>query len=149
MLIRELPSSECYRLISGTHFGKLGCAKENQPYVLPFYFAYHERYFYSFSTIGRKVEWMRTNHRVCVEIDEINSLQCWWSIVILGQYEEIHEHEEKLRQLASQLLNQHPQGWEPAYATTRMAASERPLVIVYFRISIDEMTGHIASNGQE
>ena len=38
---------------------------------MPIYFAYHDGYLYSFSTVGRKIEWMRGNPLVCLETDEV------------------------------------------------------------------------------
>jgi hypothetical protein len=40
----------------------------------------HKGMLYSFATIGRKVEWMRANPLVCVEVDEIVSRQKWQTV---------------------------------------------------------------------
>ena len=73
MVIRELTTEASLNLLSRIHFGRLGCAKANQPFVCPIFFAYHENSLYCVSTIGQKIEWMRENPLVAVEVDEIDS----------------------------------------------------------------------------
>ena len=73
MVIRELTTEASLNLLSRIHLGRLGCAKENQPFVCPIFFAYHENSLYCVSTIGQKIEWMRENPLVAVEVDEIDS----------------------------------------------------------------------------
>ena len=35
--------------------GRLACPRDNQPYVIPIYFALHGDYLYSFTTLGQKI----------------------------------------------------------------------------------------------
>ena len=88
------------------HVGHLGCARGGQPYVVPFSFAYHREHLYAFATVGRKVEWMRANPLVCVEVEEILSRQEWQTVVILGRYQELPNTPElnAARVLAHDLL---------------------------------------------
>lgn len=37
MLIHELSESECRKVLAGTNLGRLACAHDNQPYVVPIY----------------------------------------------------------------------------------------------------------------
>jgi nitroimidazol reductase NimA-like FMN-containing flavoprotein (pyridoxamine 5'-phosphate oxidase superfamily) len=39
MIIRELSSKECGEALNAATFGRLGCARDNQPYVVPVFFA--------------------------------------------------------------------------------------------------------------
>jgi nitroimidazol reductase NimA-like FMN-containing flavoprotein (pyridoxamine 5'-phosphate oxidase superfamily) len=94
MLIHELSEEECAATLAQTMFGRLGCARGNQPYVIPVYFAFHrsppgEYYLYGFATPGQKVEWMRANPLVCVESDQIEAYNRWLSVVVYGRYEEL------------------------------------------------------------
>jgi hypothetical protein len=91
MMIREMSRDECFRVLAGTRLARLGCAHENQPYVVPVYLAYHEASgcLYGFTTPGQKVEWMRANPLVCVEMDEIAAHDQWVSIIAMGRYEEL------------------------------------------------------------
>jgi nitroimidazol reductase NimA-like FMN-containing flavoprotein (pyridoxamine 5'-phosphate oxidase superfamily) len=93
MVIREMSREECLRVLAGARLARLACAHENQPYVVPVYLAYHEasECLYGFTTPGQKVEWMRANPLVCVEVDEIAAHDQWVSVIALGRYEELPE----------------------------------------------------------
>ena len=71
MLVQDLNKQECCELLERVGFGRLGCASEDQPYVVPIYFAYEANSLFGLSTVGQKIEWMRKNPRVCVEVDEV------------------------------------------------------------------------------
>lgn len=148
MIIRELTTEAKLDLLTRIQFGRLACAKANQPYICPIYFAYYENSLYCASTIGQKIEWMRENPLVVVEVDEITSAQQWRSVVVSGRYEEFPDTAEMrdTRQLAWSLLQKaHEFWWEPAYVRTVLRGTERPLAPLYFRICIDRITGRHAT----
>jgi uncharacterized protein len=59
MFIKELTKNECVKSLTEKGLGRLACAHENQPYVVPFHFAFDGgNYLYAFSTLGQKIEWM-------------------------------------------------------------------------------------------
>lgn len=110
---------------------------------MPVYFAYHNKALFSFATVGQKIEWMRANPRVCVEVDEIVSPQQWVSVVVLGRYEELPDTPEwqSTRAVAHKLLEKSAMWWEPEYVES---SGPRPLVPIFYRIRVDRMTGHRA-----
>jgi len=103
MVIRVMSREECLRVLAGARLARLACARENQPYVVPVYLAYHEASgcLYGFTTPGQKVEWMRANPLVCVEVDEVAAYDQWVSVIAFGRYEELPEtpgsDDERLR----------------------------------------------------
>lgn len=145
MVIREMSKEECLQMLAGTRVARLACAREDQPYVVPVYFGYDERdqCLYGFTTPGQKIEWMRSNPRVCVEIDEITANDQWMSVVAVGHFEELPDvltsdrthprsperphplsgpvpirtvnylQDENERERAWQVLQSHPEWWEP------------------------------------
>jgi uncharacterized protein len=148
VLIQQMTRQASLDLLARTHFGRLTCAQANQPYVVPFYFAYHEDSVYSFTTVGQKVDWMRTNPLVCVQADEVNSPQDWVSVIVFGRYEELPDTPEYKHQraVAHDLLQKKAMWWEPGYVTTIQQGTERPLVPVYYRIHVTQITGHRATS---
>jgi uncharacterized protein len=52
MLVRNLERQECLEFLKQIGFGRLGCVKKNQPYVVPIYFAYESEQLFGFSTEG-------------------------------------------------------------------------------------------------
>jgi len=148
MLIKELTREECLDLLDRAHLGRLACAHESQPYVVPIYFAYDNDYLYSFSTVGQKIEWMLDNPKVCVETDEVTNSRQWLSVIVLGRYEELPDTPEwqPARAYAHRKLEQrNPIWWEPGYAKTLLHDTERPLMPSFYRIRIVQVTGHRAS----
>jgi len=72
---------------------RLACTHENQPYVVPVYIAYDKTSgcLYGFTTPGQKIEWMRANPLVCVEVDEVAAHDQWVSVIAFGRFEELPE----------------------------------------------------------
>jgi uncharacterized protein len=146
MRIEELSRHASLDFLSHSRFGRLGCAKDLQPYVTPFYFTYYDGCIHSFGTVGQKIEWMRANPLVCVEADEVISPQQWKSVIVFGRYEEWPNSPElqSVRERVQRLLGERTMWWEPGYARTILSGGERPLVPVFFRIFVEQVTGHQA-----
>ena len=146
MLIQELTRQDSLDLLARTHLGRLGCSQGAQSYVVPIYFAYQDNFLYGFSTVGRKIEWMRANPLVCVEADEVVNSQQWTSVIVFGQYQELSDTPDyqSVRASTHQLLERKAEWWEPGFVKTILHGTERPLVPVYYRIHIVEITGHRA-----
>ena len=147
MHIEELTRHASLDFLAGSHFGRLACANQAQPYVTPFHFAYRDHCIYSFSTVGQKIEWLRANPLACVEVDSIVSPQEWTSVIVFGRYEELPDTEEtkEAREFAYKLLQKNKLWWEPGYVKTVLHGEPRPLVSVYFRLLVEEISGHKAT----
>jgi nitroimidazol reductase NimA-like FMN-containing flavoprotein (pyridoxamine 5'-phosphate oxidase superfamily) len=72
-----MTDSECRNALGRSTVGRLACANNNRPYVIPIYFALHKDHLYAFATFGQKIDWMRRNPRVCLEIDERTAHDQW------------------------------------------------------------------------
>ena len=146
MLIQDMNRQMSIDLVSETRIGRIACAHGSQPYVTPFSYAYDEGFIYSFATMGKKVEWMRANPLVCIEVEKIISRQEWQTVVIFGRFQELYESRElpDLRKFAHDLLARTAMWWEPGAVKTLHWGVERKLEAVYFRISIEEISGHQA-----
>lgn len=150
MLIHELTADECADILSRTHVGRLGCARFNQPYVVPTHFSFdrEENYIYAFSMLGQKIEWMRKNPRVCLEVEEITDKNHWTTVIAVGRYKEIRldpAHDDARRR-AEQLFQQRREWWLPGAART--PAGEREHVVLY-RIEVDRVTGRRAASERQ
>jgi uncharacterized protein len=145
MLIHELTAAECAALLRRINLGRLGCSRFDQPYIVPIHFSFDEgeNCIYGFSTVGQKIEWMRRNPKVCLEVEEISDKDHWSTVVVVGRYEELQQtlDDADARQRAEQLFGQRREWWLPAAA--KLATAERPLVVLY-RIQIDRITGRRA-----
>ena len=178
MVIREMSREECLRVLARARLARLACAHENQPYVVPAHLVYHscdgEACFYGFTTLGQKVEWMRANPLVCVEVDEVTSDVQWVSVIAFGRYEELpgtpecdvgrlperaeSSHGSRAtpdtagrdseRLLAHKVLLQaHPQWIEPAAASRAECDPAEPFIPIFYKVLINQVTGRQATRG--
>lgn len=143
MLISKMRSRECREMLERLGFGRLACASNNRPYVVPIYFSYDADRLYCFSTLGRKIEWMRENPLVCVEVDEIRGHDDWASVVVLGQYVEIPNTREytKSREQIRSLLKKRVLWWQSGYTASQIRRKPKPPIPVFYSIKIEEMSG--------
>jgi hypothetical protein len=144
MQIRDLSCQECTEILKRAQLGRLACARNGQPYVTPAFLAFESNFLYGFSSVGRKITWMRENPLVCVEFDELASPQSWATVIIEGKFQELPKTTEfeNAREYAYELLQRRPVWWEPAYVKTTSQGHERPIEPVYFRIQIEKISGH-------
>jgi nitroimidazol reductase NimA-like FMN-containing flavoprotein (pyridoxamine 5'-phosphate oxidase superfamily) len=89
---------------------------------------------------------MRANPLVCIEVDEVVSPHQWASVIVLGRYEELPDTPEwrSARAFAYKLLQQTAMWWEPAYVRTILHGTQRPLVPIFYRIHVVQITGRRA-----
>ncbi|CAN7705960.1 pyridoxamine 5'-phosphate oxidase family protein [Phyllobacterium sp. LjRoot231] len=146
MQITEMNQFEIMQVIENATVGRLACVHDGQPYIVPLNFAHHFGALYAFTTFGRKVEWMRSNPKVCVEFDNVSATNDWQSVIVMGQYEELTHDQDtnEARNEAYGLLSRRAEWWEPAFVKTVIRDHVRALQPVYFRILITEKTGHKA-----
>lgn len=144
MFIHELTETECRQVLARASFGRLACARDEQPYVVPISLALDGSCLYGFTTSGQKIEWMRSNPKVCFETDEVVSESEWTSVVVFGRYEELTDtpEHESARAEALELLQRRPMWWEPGYIGEEHRDQPHSLTPIFFRIHIDKMTGH-------
>ena len=152
MFIHNMTEAECRQVLKKARIGRLGCVHDNQPYIVPMYFAYNERHLYAISTIGQKIEWMRANPLVCVHVDELTSHEEWKSVIVFGVYEELPETPENkyAREQALALLQRRSVWWwEPAGIPEDHRDSSHSCTAVAYRIRIDRISGLHATPDKE
>jgi nitroimidazol reductase NimA-like FMN-containing flavoprotein (pyridoxamine 5'-phosphate oxidase superfamily) len=147
MLIYEMTVEECRDALAQANLARLACEMDGQPYVVPVYLIYDGNCLFGFSTMGYKIDCMRANSLVCVEIDDIKTQNQWMTVVVYGIYEELPDTPgyEAMRAHAHELLQKRAVWWEPACVTVANRDYPGPLAPIFYRIHIDRMTGHRAS----
>ena len=148
MVIHELTEAECRDALGRASHGTLACSRADQPYVVPFFFYLDVRgnCLYSVATLGQKIDWMRGNPKVCVEVDEIVDQLNWTTVLVFGRYEELRNEsrqDEDERRRVHQLFEQRSAWWLPGLA--RLASGEEHSIPIVYRILIDRLTGRRAA----
>jgi uncharacterized protein len=142
MLIQEIKDTECREILGRASIARLGCSLNDEPYVVPIGIAYESDYIYVFSTLGQKIEWMRANPKVCVQVDEINKQSDWVSVIANGEYEELPDPQRAdERNHARRLMEQRHHWWLNALAERRIKLRDQDISPVFFRIRINSVSG--------
>ena len=81
---------EC--LLHAEVIGRLGCHVDGRTYVVPITYAYDGTSIYGHSVMGLKVTMMRANPSVCFEVEHVDGLANWSSVIAWGSFEELHGH---------------------------------------------------------
>ncbi|HSF22940.1 MAG TPA: pyridoxamine 5'-phosphate oxidase family protein [Blastocatellia bacterium] len=112
MVIHKMTLTECRKALAKAEVARLACESNGQPYVVPVYLAYDGKPLYGFSTVGQKIEFMRANPLVCMEVDDVKSQIHWMSVIVFGRYEELPDTPEYFaaRSHALELLQKRPSG---------------------------------------
>jgi len=142
MRIVAISKEECIETLERVSIGRLGCSLSDQPYVVPVAFSYEPDSIYIFSTVGKKINWMRQNPKVCLQVDEIGNRRNWLSVIVTGTYLELSEPQYTAqREHALELLAQYSHYWQTALAERREQTGDLSIEPVFFRIDIESMCG--------
>ncbi|WP_295711435.1 pyridoxamine 5'-phosphate oxidase family protein [Mucilaginibacter sp.] len=77
--------------------GRIACGTDGNIYIVPINYVYNGADIYAHSAQGKKIDMMRKNPEVCFEVDDIQSIFRWKSVVAWGTFEEITDMDEKER----------------------------------------------------
>lgn len=142
MLINQISEKECREVLANATIARLGCSLHDQPYVVPIVVAYEPEYLYFFSTLGKKIKWMRSNPKVCVQVDSVSGQSEWVSVIANGEYQELDEPRyADERNHARKLLQARHNWWLNALAERRTELRDQDIQPVFFRVRVTSLTG--------
>lgn len=140
-----LSNKQIVDVISNNFVGRLGCHADGKTYVVPVSYAYDGDYIYLRSFEGMKLAMMRKNPKVCFQVDKMESMADWESVIIWGTFEELTNSKEReigLKILLSRILpnvstNMVKMTPEWPFPTNDFARIDG----IVYRIHIEEITG--------
>ena len=89
IMIGELEEERIDQILRNEAVGRIGCGNGEQIYVVPVTYVYDGKNVYGHMDEGEKVRLMRANPKVCFEVDHIENLANWQSVIVWGTYEEL------------------------------------------------------------
>lgn len=89
-MLGELTRDEIDGVLRGNVIGRIGCHAFGRTYVVPITYAYDGTAVYAHSAEGMKVHMMRENPRVCFEVDSMDGMANWKSVIASGVFQELH-----------------------------------------------------------
>jgi hypothetical protein len=134
-MISEIGYRESRELLRNQNIGRLGCCSEGMPYVIPVNYFFDGEDIYIHSMPGRKIQVMRANPHVCLQVDEIEDTFNWLSVIAFGLFEEVYDTTERDRILAA-MFKRLPH-MTPVESKVMDSMSE----VIVFRIRIERITG--------
>jgi nitroimidazol reductase NimA-like FMN-containing flavoprotein (pyridoxamine 5'-phosphate oxidase superfamily) len=146
-MIESLSDQEIMNVVSNSVIGRLGCHADATTYVVPISFAYDSGYIYARSFEGMKVKMMRQNPEVCFQVDEMQSMADWKSVIMWGTFEELKKKADRemgLKILLSRILpnvSSETVKFTPEWPFASENLSEIEGIV--FRIRIREMSGRM------
>ena len=142
-----LSQDQINQILAFEAVGRIGCYSEGQIYIVPINYVYDNESIYGHSTEGLKLRMMRANPAVCFEVDHVNTMTNWQSVIAWGTFEELSG--EAAQQGMQLLLDRFhflatgETGLSPSFpggtSSHRIDTSGRPAVI--YRIRLTRKTG--------
>lgn len=146
-----LTEEQARQLLQSGLVGRIGCFAGKEIYVVPVTYAYHDGFIYAHSREGQKIRLMRKNTSVCFQVDAIENMGNWRSVIAWGNYQELTDERERnagLRILRDRLAPFVTSETVRPHATPAPPeAIEKERKAVIYRISIKKITGRFEKTG--
>ncbi len=94
-MLGELKNNQIENLLHSQVIGRIGCHADDTTYVVPVSYAYDGTYIYGHTLEGMKIDMMRKNPNVCFEVDVMENMSNWRSVISWGNFEELKEPEDR------------------------------------------------------
>jgi nitroimidazol reductase NimA-like FMN-containing flavoprotein (pyridoxamine 5'-phosphate oxidase superfamily) len=145
-MLGSLSNSEVEALLSKNVVGRIGCRYNGTILIVPITYAYDGTFVIGHTVEGLKIDLLRKNPECCFEVDSMESLSSWQSVIAMGTFEELSGAEasaaiETLRtRLASMKTSEtsQPQRMGPSSTNRTLTQGNNPII---YRIRLKEKTG--------
>jgi uncharacterized protein len=135
MNIGKIGNTDALAILRDGTLGRLGCIAADWPYVVPVNYYFDGENIYIHTLPGKKLDALRANPRVCLQVDEIKDSYNWRSVIAYGTFEEVSSEETRenvLTKLYSKLPHMTP-------VESRLVKGMTGTIV--FRIKVEEVTG--------
>jgi uncharacterized protein len=147
---RVLSADEIDQVLRAEFVGRIGCHADGKSYVVPVLYAYDGQFIYGHTNEGMKLRMLRANPLVCFEVDHLEGLTNWQSVITWGWFEELHGVKaDRAEQLLVDRIKQFLADTKHRLPQTQGDAERRPdggvpRRAVVYRITLTERSGRAA-----
>ena len=92
-MLGELTANQIEAVLHREVIGRIGCHADDITYIVPTTYAYDGEFVYGHTKEGMKIDIMRKNPKVCFEVDTLENMSNWRSIIAWGIFEELNTKE--------------------------------------------------------
>ena len=94
-MLGTLNSEQIEQILRSEVIGRIGCHANGKTYVVPITYAYDGERVICHTSQGMKIQMMRSNPEVCFEVEQVDNLANWRSVIAWGKYEELQGEASK------------------------------------------------------
>jgi nitroimidazol reductase NimA-like FMN-containing flavoprotein (pyridoxamine 5'-phosphate oxidase superfamily) len=149
-MLGKLNVVEIEKVLLQQFVGRIGCHANQLTYIVPVSYAYDGTYVYGHTFEGMKIKMMRENPKVCFEVDILENMGNWKSVISWGHFEEVTDPEERKKSIQKLLDRTIPLiPSQTVQITPHWPFPPRDLNKVegiIYRIMLDEKTGRFEKN---
>lgn len=144
-MIGELTKGQIENILQSQAHCRMACTDGLMPYLVPVSYAYDGKYIYCQSKEGKKINILRKNPNVCVQVETMSGMNNWQSVIVYGTFEEL-ENEDAIKArefLFSNVLTLMTSAAIHSFQhdTTNESDDNNRIKDIMFRIKINEVTG--------
>jgi len=146
-MLGELTKEQIARVLSDEVVGRIGCHANGRTYIVPVTYVFDGENVYGQAGPGMKIEIMRANPNVCFEVEQVDNLVNWRTVVGWGTFEELSGEEADealqmfLRRLIPLITDEHSQPSHPLDAFATHQFGPKGWTGVIYRIRLQELHG--------
>ena len=124
--------------------GRIGCLSNSKIFIIPVTYVFDDKAIYVQSREGLKIDLMRKNSNICFQVDDIDNMANWRSVLLWGKYEELKTKKEQesaqktLRERLQPIITSETAQPHEMRAPHIVVKEKRA---VLYRITIDQYTG--------
>ncbi len=98
-MIKNLQRKTSLDILCKNYIGRLAYISNGKPYLIPITYYYDDdnNCIISYTSEGHKIESMRINQTVSLQVDEITSVNRWRSVLVHGLFEELEQIDAKFQ----------------------------------------------------
>jgi nitroimidazol reductase NimA-like FMN-containing flavoprotein (pyridoxamine 5'-phosphate oxidase superfamily) len=145
-MLGKLNEAQIEDLLMSLPVGRIGCHAEGTTYIVPVNYFYDGKAIYAHSGKGMKIDMMRINPKVCFQVDAIDDLLNWESVIAWGEFEEILNLQEKTHAMQNIINRVMPllkgKDAQPSHGFTNNASDVGNNVeLILYKITLTQKTG--------
>lgn len=145
-MLGELDGLQIEDLLMSLPVGRIGCHADGVTYIVPINYVYEDDTIYAHSKKGMKLDIMRKNPDICFQVDAIDDLLNWESVIAWGKFEEIIDMQEKTTVMQKIINRMMPlmrgETAQPSHGFTDNASDiGEDVELIIYKISLTKKTG--------
>jgi len=150
-MLGTMTKEQILNVLQSQVIGRIGCCVGDEMYIVPVTYALHNDYIYAHSKEGLKILMMRKNPHVCFQVDSIENMTNWRSVILWGDYQELETEKAQMMGMKIMVDRLGPyltsEAVRPSHGLSHPPeVIEKGLKPVVYRIKITKSSGRYEKN---